>query len=53
MGENEIVVPIAESNTDARIAYPAKTTVQLNVCNDIIQHTCPETPCSVFLEITI
>ena len=53
MGENEIVVPIAESITDAKIAYPAKTTVQLNVCNDIIQHTYPEAPCAIFLEIKI
>ena len=28
MDENEIVVPIAGSITDAKIAYPAKTTVQ-------------------------
>ena len=52
-GEKEIVVPIAEDITDAKITYPTKSAVQLNVCNDIIQLTCPETPCAVFLEITI
>ena len=52
-GEQEIVVPIAESITDVKIAYPTKTSVQLHLCNDGIRLTCPATPCAVFLEITI
>ena len=52
-GEQEIVVPIAESITDVKIAYPIKTSVQLHLCNDGIRLTCPATPCAVFLEITI
>ena len=51
-GEKEIVVPFADPITDAKIAYPAKTSVQLNLCNDGIRLTCPETPCAVFIEIT-
>ena len=52
-GEQEIVVPFAESIANAKIAYPTKTAVQLNICKDGIRLTCPETPCAVFLEITI
>ena len=52
-GEKEIVIPIAESIADAKIAYPTETAVQLNLCNAGIQLTCPETPCAVFLEVTI
>ena len=52
-GEKENFIPIAEPITDAKIAYPAKTSVQLNLCNEGIQLTCPETPCAVFLEVTI
>ena len=52
-GEKEVVVRIAESITDAQIAYPAKTSVKLHLCQDGIQLTCPDTPCAVFLEIKI
>ena len=52
-GEKEIVVPISESIANAKIAYPTKTAVQLNICKDSIQLTYPEIPCAVFLEITI
>lgn len=50
-GDKEIFVPIAESITDAKIAYPSKTAVQLNLCNDGIQLACSKTPCALFLEI--
>lgn len=52
-GEQEITVPIAANITNAKIAYPSKTSVLLNICKNGIQLTCPETPCAVFLEITI
>ena len=52
-GEKEIVVPIAEDITDAKIAYPTKTSVQLQTCKNGLQLTFPETPCAVFLEISI
>ena len=52
-GEQEIVIPITEDITDAEIAYPTNTSVQLHLSQDSIRFTCPETPCAVFLEITI
>ena len=52
-GEKEIVIPIAESITDAQITYPTKTAVKIDLCKDGIGLTCPETLCAVFLEITI
>lgn len=52
-GEQKITVPIAEGITDAKVAYPTKNSVQLALCKDGVQLTCPETPCAVFLEITI
>lgn len=52
-GEKEMVVPITENITDAKITYPVKTSVELNLCREGIQLTCPKTPCAVFLEILI
>lgn len=52
-GEQEIVIPITEGITDVEIAYPTNTSVQLHLSQDSIRLTCPETPCAVFLEITI
>ena len=51
-GEKEMVIPVAEGVSNAAIAYPTKTSVQLNVCKDSIRLLCPETPCAVFLEMT-
>ncbi len=51
-GEKEIVVPIEEHINDAKIAYPTKTSVQLNLSKDAIHLTFPETLCAVFIEIT-
>ena len=51
-GEKEMVIPVAEGVSNAVIAYPTKTAVQLNVCKDSIRLLCPETPCAVFLEMT-
>ena len=51
-GEKEMVIPVAEGVSNAAIAYPTKTAVQLNVCKDSIRLLCPETPCAVFLEMT-
>ena len=52
-GEQEIIVPISDSITNAKIAYPTKTSAKFDLCKNGIQLTCPETPCAVFLEITI
>lgn len=52
-GEREIFVPITETVTDAKIAYPTKTSVKLDVCTDGIRLTCAETPCAAFLELTM
>lgn len=51
-GEKDIIVPVSESITNAKIAYPTKTSVRLNICKDGIQLACPKTPCAAFLEIT-
>ena len=45
-----VQIQIAGENKDT---YPAKTSVELNLCREGIQLTCPETPCAVFLEILI
>ena len=52
-GDENIFIPIPENITDAKIAYPTKTSVHLQTCKDGIQLTCPEKPCAVFLEILI
>ena len=52
-GDKEIIVPIAEGVSNATIAYPTKTSVQLNVCKNSIHLTFPEIPCAAFLEISI
>ena len=52
-GDRELLVPIAQTVADAKIAYPTKSAVQLSVCKDGIRLTCPATPCAVFLEISI
>lgn len=52
-GEENIFIPISETVTDAQIAYPTKTSVQLQACKDGLQLTCPETPCAVFLEFSV
>ena len=52
-GEKEVVVPIAENITAAQISYPTQTSVKLNLCKSGLQLTCPETPCAVFLELSI
>ena len=51
--KENIFVPISENITDAKIAYPTKTSVLLQTCKHGLQLTCPETPCAVFLEISI
>ena len=52
-GDENIFIPIPENITDAKIAYPTKTSVHLQTCKDGLQLTCPETPCAVFLEMAI
>ena len=52
-GEQEVNIPIAENIRNAKIAYPTKTLVKLNLCKNGIQLTCTETPCAVFLEIDV
>lgn len=52
-GGKEMVVPIAEKINHAKIAYPTKTSVQLDLYEGGIRLTCPVTPCGVFLEISL
>ena len=52
-GEKELFVPIAEGVKDAKIAYPTVTSVELYTSADGICLTCPQTPCAVFLEISL
>ena len=52
-GDKEIIVPITEGVSNATIAYPTKTSVQLNICKNSIHLTFPEIPCAAFLEISI
>ncbi len=52
-GEKEISIPLEETIREAKIAYPQKARVQLQLCKDGIRLTCPETPCAVFLEISL
>lgn len=52
-GEREVSIPIAENIKNAKIAYPGKTSVKLNLCKSGVRLTCKETPCAVFLEIDV
>lgn len=52
-GEQEVNIPVAENIKNAKIAYPTKTSVKLDLCKNDIQLTCTETPCAVFLEIDV
>ena len=52
-GEQEVNIPVAENIKNAKIAYPTKTSVKLDLCKNGIQLTCKETPCAVFLEIDV
>lgn len=52
-GEQEVNIPVAENIKNAKIAYPTKTSVKLDLCKNGIQLTCTETPCAVFLEIDV
>lgn len=52
-GEKEMVIPISENIRAAKISYPTQTSVELNLCKEGVRLTCPETPCAVFLELTI
>ncbi|MBE6982030.1 MAG: alpha-galactosidase [Ruminococcaceae bacterium] len=52
-GEQELFIPITEGIGKAKIAYPNVTPVELSTSTDGIHLTCPQTPCAVFLEITL
>ena len=53
-GERELFVPIVEGVKDAKIAYPSVTSVELSTsANGICLTCCTQTPCAVFLEISL
>ena len=52
-GVGNISVPVQEKIRDARIAYPSCSQVSLCVTDSGLDVVCPQTPCAVFLELTV
>lgn len=52
-GEGNVSVPVQEKILKAKIAYPSSTQVSLCVTDSGLDVVCPQTPCAVFVELTV